>query len=171
MRVSIHSPATFLVLLCGCAVSRSPDTPTTTVEVPSGQSSIHSLSMSIGGGVEWARLVDPLSRVGSDPAMAESSIPEFSYYIEQSTVLDEEPSSESLRLIVPDPVAGEYLLEIKRSTDPDSGMTLSCQANTTATACADGRLLSADVEALVTVRFDLQPKSEDECSLRILETR
>jgi hypothetical protein len=126
--------------------------------------------VSIGGGVEWARLVDPLSRVGSDPTLGEASIPEFTYYIEQSAVLDEEPSSESLRLTVPDPVSGEYVLEIKRSTEPDSGMTLSCQANTIATACADGRLLSAAAEELVTIRFELWPKSGDECSLEILET-
>ena len=131
------------------------------------------LYLSISGGIESARLIDPLSRVGCDPEISTPTIPGFDYYVESIAALDDpEPWNEYLVLELENPVAGDYILEITRSSEPGNGLSMSCSADRSGPGmgtCTDGRLLSANAGGTVTVRFVLRPTSGGKCSLEILE--
>jgi hypothetical protein len=159
--------------LAGCSATNTQEIATAKpVDVfePNAFSSLH---LSISGEIESARLIDPLSRVGCDPTISTPTIPGFDYYVESIAALDDpEPWNEALRLAFEDPVAGDYALEITRSSEPGNALSLSCRADRSGPemgTCTDGRLLSANAGETVTVRFVLRPAPGGKCSLKILE--
>jgi hypothetical protein len=162
-----------ITYLAGCSATNTREITTAKPVDVFETNAFSSLHLSISGEIESARLIDPLSRVGCDPEIHTPTIPGFDYYVESIAALDDpEPWNESLRLEFENPVAGDYTLEITRSSEPGNGLSLSCSADRNGPemgTCTDGRLLSADVGETVTIRFVLRPAPGGQCSLEVLE--
>lgn len=172
MNSTLYALCVPAIVFLGCSAAKTRETSTAdSLARSKGHASESAqLIVWIAGGVDSARLVDPLGRVGVDPDVSTSTIPEFQYYTDERAAIDDSVFSESLILEVPAAPAGEYTLEIARSSDPVSGVSLSCQAFVGAGVCSDSRILSAAAGTAASVRFHLVTPLEGECSLDFVDS-